>query len=172
MTIKYVGDRRQRGSKKLPAPETLPIPAEIKERERQGLRWPSRRPRKLPVAVLIAIALFLVTATAVLAYVILTITGTVTVPEAIEVSPSTFQVQAYPAETWVQQVTLTNRGSAEIEVELGNPEVTGPEPSKLNVTVPSRVTVPGNSSQVVSIRVAAHQSITPGTYEIRVSVSR
>ena len=103
-------------------------------------------------------------------YTIVSVGGTVTVEEAITVSPETFTVTMYPAETVTQTLTLSNIGSVGIEVNF----VTAVDPvsPEMSVSVPAKVTVPAEGSTTAEIEVKASKSAVPGVYTISVGVTR
>ena len=94
-----------------------------------------------------------------------------TASEAIEVSPETFRVSTYPAETHVETISLTNNSTAAIHVGLFVTK-SGPSADKLEVTHPDTVTVPGETTETTDITLVAEQDIIPGSYEVEVAVTR
>jgi len=126
------------------------------------------------VALLLA---FLVTAgVAYGAYAILTITGIVTVSKPITITPETFEIGTpeepfYPAMTFIQELLLENAGPEAIDVDFASYTV-DPIDAELTVTLPTKVTVPGNGSTTAEVEVVASQSLAPGTFSITIGPTR
>jgi len=104
------------------------------------------------------------------AYTIINITGEVQVSEAITVSPTSFAVGLYPAESVVEVLTISNAGSEAIEVNFVA-LVTPPNP-ELSVSVPTKVTIPASGSELASITISASKSLEPGLFTVEVGVTR
>ena len=115
-------------------------------------------------------AFLIVVGVAYAAYTIITITGEVTVEEAITVSPGSFTATMYPSETHTATLTLSNAASVGIEVNFT--ASVSPASPEITVAVPAKVTVPATGSATADIDVRASKSAVPNTYTISVGVTR
>ena len=127
--------------------------------------------RKRNTAIMLAILLALLVSSLGVAvgYRIITVEGTVTVDEAIQLDKETFAVSLYPGETQHEIVTMTNLSSADLPVSLVLTSDTG-----IGVTVipSSGIIVPGLSDLAVDVQVRAGTSAAPGVYEVHISLDR
>lgn len=107
------------------------------------------------------------------AYHVLTITGEVTVEEAINIEePTSFSVTLKPNETVVKSFTVTNSSSETIEVTLE----TDVSPSGQGLTVETspddNLNVPGNGSAQFSLSIEAENDVVPQTYAVTIDINR
>ena len=127
--------------------------------------------RKLLGMPLIAIALMVaIPLVALAAYTIITITGQVTVQEAITVSPATFSANIYPGETFSQTLTLNNASNVNIDVSFIS-SIT-PVTTEVTLSAPNKITVPSLGSTLTNITITASKSAPPAIYTISLALTR
>lgn len=106
------------------------------------------------------------------AYKILTITGEVTVAEAISVvGDTTFSFSLYPQESASKQFTLANASGVSLDVNL-NYTCTPDPGNDITVTLPNKVTVPAIGQANFTVQVTASKSAEPQSYSIAINVER
>ncbi len=103
-------------------------------------------------------------------YSIISVTGEVTVDEAITVVPMSFTATMYPAETVTETLTLSNAGSIAIEVDFIYTVV--PTDPEISVSGPTKITVPATGSITADVDVDATKSAAPASYSISVEITR
>jgi len=105
------------------------------------------------------------------AYVALTAKVEVTIEECLSfVGSNSFEVGIYPGEATTVQVTIANASSADMEVELDK-EIT-PEPDGLTVSMPKKVTIPGQGQETVNVNILVSKSAVPDTYTVSIDFNR
>lgn len=107
------------------------------------------------------------------AYYVLTITGEVTVEEAIGIEePTTFSVTLKPNETDIRTFTVTNTSSEAVEVMFE----ANVSPSGQGVTAETspddNLNVPGNGSAQFTLTIEAENDVVPQTYTVTVDIDR
>lgn len=107
------------------------------------------------------------------AYRVLTITGVITVQEAITIVESPeFTFTLYPQETATKTFMLHNASSLSLKVDLVY-TCTPPEgPNDLKITVPNNVDVPAHADAQFTVQVEAKKSCPPGTWTVKIYVER
>lgn len=125
--------------------------------------------RILGIPWLVALAA-LIPLVALAAYTIITLTGEVTVQEAIGVTPTTFSATMYPGETFTQALTLTNAASVSIDVSFTS--AISPATAEVTLSAPNKVAVPGGGTAIVDVHVVASKSAAPGAYSVSIGLTR
>ena len=106
------------------------------------------------------------------AYKILTVTGEVTVKEAISVvGDTTFSFSLYPQESASKQFTLANASSINLDVSLNYTCIPDPG-NNISVTLPNKVSVPATGQANFTVQATASKSAEPKGYSISISIER
>jgi uncharacterized membrane protein len=101
-------------------------------------------------------------------YTITTITGKVTIKEAITIDRVEFGVSLYPGELTTQTFSLSNSSAIPVTVRLEGRV----EPPGLRIEVPGEVEIPANGQKTFEILIHAPPYIEPGEYIIKIDVTR
>ncbi len=124
----------------------------------------------LPVVLVLLLA-----TTALAAFLVISISGTLTVTEAISVTPESFTATLYPNETHVETFTVSNAGSVDIDV---TPAVTI-TPAGTDITTSflglsqDTLTVPGSGSATFDLELVVAADADPSvSYTISVDIAR
>ena len=104
----------------------------------------------------------------VMGYRILTIDGTASVLEAIELDKSSFSVSMYPGETHVETITATNHSSASLDL---NVSLAGSNALDTSIS-PNQIVAPGNGTVQFQVHIEVPDNAAPGSYDIDVRVDR
>ena len=121
---------------------------------------------------LVTVLVIAVVGGAAYAYKILTITGEVTVKEAISVvGDTTFSFSLYPQESASKQFTLANASSISLDVSL-NYTCTPAPGNNISVTLPNKVSVPATGQANFTVQVTASKSAEPKSYSISIDIER
>lgn len=119
---------------------------------------------------LVVLLLFAIPTIALAAYLVITVIGSVTVEESITVAPTSFAVTLKPKEVHSEPLTISNSGTADVDVELAMTVLPG-----VGVVVTlskDKVTVPASGSTIVTVTSRAKNDVIPGPYTISTSISR
>ena len=119
----------------------------------------------------IAVVFFILFTSVAMAYVLVWVTGSVIVTEAIDVSPTSFSMDLKPAENKTRDITLTN--SANVDILVGfDVTIGGNYPLLLDVICPTTTMVMAGEITVITCTIEADAGLPPGEYAITIAISR
>ena len=127
---------------------------------------------RLKRALISALIITIVAGIGVYAYIALVGIIEVGVPEPLSfVGDSDFELELYPGESEAVSITIANESSADLDVDLAytvSPDPTG----HLSVSIPKKITAPGNGEVTFEVTVTISKSATPGAYGISYEIIR
>lgn len=128
--------------------------------------------RRLKNALISALIILIVASIGVYAYIALMGRIEVEVPEPLSfVGSSDFRVELYPGESVDVSITIANASSANLDVDVGY--TASPDPAgHLSVSIPNKITAPGNGQVTFDVTITALKSATPNIYDIDYEIIR